>query len=128
VKRNGTKRYIFETKRNETNQNDNVPKPCYITWFFSWLNASLLIRRPLDWSSGHPGPKNTFFLIFFLPGDQKYQLANITNLLHESANLLVTAKPIPPIIINWLNLPIFILSVKHNVVFMTRDQLLEECI
>jgi hypothetical protein len=27
VKRNGTKRYICETKRNETNQNDNVPKP-----------------------------------------------------------------------------------------------------
>jgi hypothetical protein len=30
VKRNGTKRYICETKRNETNQNDNVPKP----WIF----------------------------------------------------------------------------------------------
>jgi hypothetical protein len=27
VKRNGTKRYICETKRTETNQNNNVPKP-----------------------------------------------------------------------------------------------------
>jgi hypothetical protein len=29
VKRNGTKRYFCETKRTETNQNDNVPKPCF---------------------------------------------------------------------------------------------------
>jgi hypothetical protein len=27
VKRNGTKRYICETKRTETDQNNNVPKP-----------------------------------------------------------------------------------------------------
>jgi hypothetical protein len=27
VKQNGTKRYICETKRTETNQNNNVPKP-----------------------------------------------------------------------------------------------------
>jgi hypothetical protein len=46
--------------------------------------------------TGHPGLKKTLFSKKKnLPGDQKYQLANITNLLHESANFLVIAKSIP---------------------------------
>jgi hypothetical protein len=44
VKRNGTKRYICETKRTETNQNNNVPKPCNFCFFrcFIFILSTML--------------------------------------------------------------------------------------
>jgi hypothetical protein len=59
VKRNGTKRYICETKRTETNQNDNVPKPCYIG-IGIWRENNLLKKNIVVWCENKEIKSNNF--------------------------------------------------------------------